>query len=66
MAGGSLGLPSSNFSNNIEKDDESVKSDFANAREEPNGYYPTHISSQNSKSGVSNLKSEIQNLKSES
>ena len=45
MAGGSLGLPSSNFSDKTEKDDESVKSDFANAREEPNGYYPTHMSS---------------------
>ena len=45
MAGGSLSLPSSNFSNNIEKDDESVESDFANAREEPNGYYPNHVSS---------------------
>ena len=40
MAGGSLGLPSSNFSDKTENDDKSVKSDFVDAREVPEGKIP--------------------------
>ena len=45
MAGGSLGLPSSNFSDKTENDDKSVKSDFVDAREIPEGKIPPYKSS---------------------
>ena len=40
MAGGSLDVRSSNFSNTNENDDESFEPDFVDARVEPEGLYP--------------------------
>ena len=45
MSGGSLELQSSNFSITNEKDDNSSKTDFVDAREDPEGYNPTNQSS---------------------
>ena len=44
MAGGSLDLQSSNISDTIEKDDESSKTDFVDAREDPIGNIPSNYS----------------------
>ena len=40
MSGGSLELQSSNFSITNEKDDDSSKTDFVDAREDPEGLNP--------------------------
>ena len=45
MAGGSLGLQSSNFSDEVEKDDNSAESNFVDARENPEGKIPNNQSS---------------------
>ena len=45
MSGGSLGLRSSNFSDEVEKDDKSSKTNFVDAREDPKGIIPTNQSS---------------------
>ena len=45
MSGGSLELQSSNFSITNEKDDKSSKTDFVDAREDPEGLIPNIQSS---------------------
>ena len=49
MSGGSLGLLTSNFSDEVEKDDESSKTNFVDVREDPKDIIPNNKSSKSSK-----------------
>ena len=52
MSGGSLELQSSNFSITNEKDDDSSKTDFVDAREDPKGLIPNNQSSKESQESI--------------
>ena len=63
MSGGSLSLPSSNFSDEDEKDDKSAESNFVDAREVPEGKIPINQSSITTGSRLDLAKEEETGLK---